>query len=281
MRRFFTSPIAWLSYISLAWFIVVWGAFVRHSKSGDGCGEHWPLCEGQLVPTVADSAMWIEYLHRATSGVFGVLILIAFLLSKKKLPAASALFFTTTEALIGAVLVLSGVVKEDATPEKALYLGIHLLNTLLLFISLVWCYLDSRGLEVKKPSKANLGILLLFSLVAAFGVIASLSGNIDTGFDILADFKADSHWTVKLRIFHLLLGAILTLLIIYRRISFSAAPVEIQIISGVGAFFLKDQISWKLLHLGTSSALWLILATSILTLQFDENREDSAKLPKP
>ena len=30
--------------------VIVWGAYVRASGSGAGCGNHWPLCNGVVVP---------------------------------------------------------------------------------------------------------------------------------------------------------------------------------------------------------------------------------------
>ena len=29
--------------------VVLWGAYVRASGSGAGCGSHWPLCNGELL----------------------------------------------------------------------------------------------------------------------------------------------------------------------------------------------------------------------------------------
>ncbi|MFK8137752.1 MAG: COX15/CtaA family protein, partial [Bdellovibrionales bacterium] len=57
-------------------FIIVWGAWVRISKSGDGCGEHWPLCHGEWIPSQKPIETWIEFGHRASTGIYGILILI-------------------------------------------------------------------------------------------------------------------------------------------------------------------------------------------------------------
>ena len=45
-------------------FVILWGAFVRASGSGAGCGAHWPLCNGVLVPQSPALATIIELTHR-------------------------------------------------------------------------------------------------------------------------------------------------------------------------------------------------------------------------
>ncbi|MEQ1934186.1 MAG: COX15/CtaA family protein, partial [Fimbriimonadaceae bacterium] len=64
-----------------AWFVlgwtlltIIWGAFVRLSFSGDGCGSHWPSCNGQLLPSLTNAKEMIEYSHRITSAIDGLLI---------------------------------------------------------------------------------------------------------------------------------------------------------------------------------------------------------------
>ncbi|HLM57975.1 MAG TPA: COX15/CtaA family protein, partial [Pyrinomonadaceae bacterium] len=54
--------------------VILWGAFVRASKSGDGCGAHWPLCNGEVVPAAAQSKTLVEFAHRATSGIAFLLV---------------------------------------------------------------------------------------------------------------------------------------------------------------------------------------------------------------
>ena len=49
--------------------VILWGAYVRATGSGAGCGSHWPLCNGEVVPRSAGLATLIEFTHRATSGV--------------------------------------------------------------------------------------------------------------------------------------------------------------------------------------------------------------------
>ena len=59
-------------------FVILFGAYVRISGSGAGCGEHWPSCEGEVVPSdlMKNHAKAIEYTHRTTSGLSGVFVII-------------------------------------------------------------------------------------------------------------------------------------------------------------------------------------------------------------
>src|SRR3990172_9522820 len=55
--------------------VIVFGAFVRATNSGDGCGAHWPLCNGEIIPLNATTERIIEFSHRFTSGLFAVAVL--------------------------------------------------------------------------------------------------------------------------------------------------------------------------------------------------------------
>ena len=68
-------------YAAFAWgvlgftlLVILWGAFVRASGSGAGCGSHWPLCNGEVVPRAPALATLIEFAHRITSGLALMLI---------------------------------------------------------------------------------------------------------------------------------------------------------------------------------------------------------------
>src|SRR5579859_5928934 len=49
--------------------VILWGAYVRASGSGAGCGSHWPLCNGEVVPAAKTIEQAIEFTHRLTSAL--------------------------------------------------------------------------------------------------------------------------------------------------------------------------------------------------------------------
>ncbi|MGH9357251.1 MAG: COX15/CtaA family protein, partial [Terriglobia bacterium] len=124
--------------------VILWGTIVRATGSGAGCGEHWPLCDGQVIPHGAQLATLIEFAHRASSGVALALVAgLAFFAFRRfaaghpvRRYAALALLFTLTEGLIGAALVLFGQVGNNVSTSRVCILSCHLVNTFLLLASL-------------------------------------------------------------------------------------------------------------------------------------------------
>jgi heme A synthase len=49
--------------------VILWGAYVRASSSGAGCGSHWPLCNGEIIPRTPTIKTVIEFSHRLSSGL--------------------------------------------------------------------------------------------------------------------------------------------------------------------------------------------------------------------
>src|SRR5690348_8144988 len=110
-RRF--ANFAWgvLAYNIL---VILWGAYVRVSFSGDGCGAHWPFCNGQVIPRNMDAPMAIEFTHRMMTSIDSVAVIAisvwAFLTFPRRhvvrLFSVLSLVFLVIEALLGAGLVL-------------------------------------------------------------------------------------------------------------------------------------------------------------------------------
>src|SRR6201996_6690830 len=55
--------------------VILWGAVVRATSSGAGCGDHWPLCNGVVVQTHPQLATLIELTHRMTAGITVIAVL--------------------------------------------------------------------------------------------------------------------------------------------------------------------------------------------------------------
>src|SRR5262245_31710976 len=67
--------------------VILLGAFVRATGSGAGCGSHWPLCNGEVVPQAPSVAMLIEYSHRLTSGLALVATVVLLIWAWRAYPA--------------------------------------------------------------------------------------------------------------------------------------------------------------------------------------------------
>ncbi len=186
-------------FAAYAWFVtgvtlavILWGAFVRASKSGDGCGAHWPLCHGSVVPVASQTKALVEFAHRATSGIAFLLVVALCVWAFRKFgrghpvraAAAASGFFIVTESLIGAGLVLLRLVGDNTSVARAVYLSVHLVNTFLLVAALaLTAWWASRGVS-ERPSLAaffrgRVGVATLGSLaLGVSGAVAALGATL-------------------------------------------------------------------------------------------------------
>jgi len=201
--------------------VIVWGAFVRATGSGAGCGEHWPLCNGEVVPRAPATETLIELTHRITSGLSLLLVVglgwRAFRLFPRghrvRWAAGASIVFIGAEALIGAGLVLLGLVADNQSSTRAIVLGVHLTNTFLLLgaLALTVQFADApwrtpARWQWRGVASAALAVLLGCLVVGVSGAIAALG---DTLFPVESladglrqDLSATSHVLVRLRLHH-------------------------------------------------------------------------------
>jgi len=59
------QPVARFAWLTLSYnvAVIVWGAYVRATGSGASCGNHWPLCDGNILPRAPQLHTVIEFLH--------------------------------------------------------------------------------------------------------------------------------------------------------------------------------------------------------------------------
>src|SRR3954468_24415357 len=69
------SRYCWLA-LAFNLVVILWGVFLRASHSGDGCGQHWLTCQGEVVPSAPQLKTIIEFTHRITTEISGLLVVI-------------------------------------------------------------------------------------------------------------------------------------------------------------------------------------------------------------
>ncbi len=200
--------------------VILWGAFVRATGSGAGCGAHWPLCNGVVLPRAPQIETVIEFTHRLTSGVVLLMVLGLFIWAFRiypkrhpvRLGATLSLVFITTEALVGAGLVLFEWVAKDASLGRVISISVHLVNTFLLLAALTltaWWASGGQAVSFKNRGAMAwgfgfgfLGILLIgvTGAITALGDTLYPAGSLAEG--IQQDFEATAHFLVRLRIWH-------------------------------------------------------------------------------
>jgi heme A synthase len=168
--------------------VILEGAIVRATGSGAGCGNHWPLCNGDFFPHHPRLATIIEYVHRSLTAVITILVaaLIAWTFvatprgDRSRRAAVCSGLLLITEAFLGAVLVLGGYVETNASNMRVLMQCVHFTNTMLLMaaLTLTWWWLSPRrqlGVSTEAARRIAWVALAATILVGATGSVAALA----------------------------------------------------------------------------------------------------------
>jgi heme A synthase len=263
--------------------VVLWGAYVRATGSGAGCGNHWPLCNGEVVPQMASVKRLIEFSHRASSGVDTFLILAllvwAFRVFPKghaaRLGAGLTTTFLVTEAILGALLVKFGLVENNASPARAFADGAHLVNTLTLLACLtLTAWWGAGRLRFRLGGRAallaavSLGTVVLLGIS---GVIAALGDTLFPATSLQAGLAQDLDTTanvlLRLRLWHpMIAGATAAWLAFYsltsasRKLAWTVAGLlAAQLAAGILNLVLLAPVWMQMVHLLLADALWIAL----------------------
>ena len=301
-------------YAQYAWFllgytilIILIGAFVRASGSGAGCGSNWPTCNGEVIPRPERIETVIEFTHRLTSGLMGILIIIMVAWSQRiygwrhgaTRMAAWTLFFTIVEGGIGAGLVKFELVADNASTERAYALGAHLINTLwLLWVQALATWYASGGRPLQWRGKnrqlAYLGAGFLFlMIVGAAGAVTALGDTLFPAETFLegtaAKFDPDAHFTVKARLWHPTIAiltsayllAIFYLLPLFKDDQASrfwrhlcGGLIVLQVVAGTLNVLLAVPIWMQLVHLLLADLLWIALTFVMAVVLQEADRSE-------
>ena len=278
--------------------VILWGAFVRATGSGAGCGSHWPLCNGQVVPHEPAIETLIELSHRLTSGlallaVIGLLLWAWRLYPRTQYPeghtnghrvrraAAWSLFFIVVEALIGAGLVLFEYVATNVSMARAYWIAAHLINTFFLLAALTltaWWAAGNKPIQWKQPLPLRATLIAAFAgmfILGASGGITALGDTLTLTAGIDPATSPVLTQLIALRIYHPLLAfavggliwlatwAIRRYSVVTARTSQLAQSVlilyGIQLALGALNVQLKAPVWLQLVHLLFSDGIWILL----------------------
>lgn len=292
-RSFLTY--AWLT-LGITILVIVWGAVVRATGSGAGCGSHWPLCNGDVLPLDPTTETIIEFVHRITSGGVMIMALVLLVWARRLFPvghqvrrwAAVTFVFMLIEAAIGAGIVLLELVGDDASAVRAAYVGGHLVNTLLLvgaMLTTVWWASGDRPAHPRLtatsvPLRGLTASLLALLVVAGSGAVVALGDTLfphaSLAAGIAADFDATSHFLIRLRIWHPVLAALTAIGLVLlasrgdlprRGSRLIMAAVVAQTLLGVINLLLLAPLSLQMAHLVMSNLLWMAVVWTWLDVR--------------
>jgi heme a synthase len=274
---------AW-AFVFYLIFVILFGAWVRISGSGAGCGNHWPTCQGVVLPVEPGIKTIIEFTHRITSalsGIFGAVFVIWCWRKKSEaLPWAIATFvFLLIEGFIGAVLVKKELVANDASLSRAIVIALHLVNTMALMLCAVamTLRLGARTYRASPSGMAIVFAMLALVITNATGAITALGDTLfpiqpTMGPELLAKIREDlspsQHFLVRLRIVHPIIAAASAALLLgvfsilqrksgNRWATAGIALVSLQVVLGLANIWLAAPGVLQISHLLTAQLAWV------------------------
>ncbi|HEU5101663.1 MAG TPA: COX15/CtaA family protein [Roseiflexaceae bacterium] len=289
LNRFALFAWAVLGYNLL---VILWGAYVRATGSGAGCGDHWPLCNGEVIPRSPGAEMLVEFTHRASSGIALLLVVGLLVWAMRAYPkghsvrqgAKLSMALIVVEALVGAGLVLFKLVAGDDSLYRVVAIAVHLVNTFLLLAALaLTAWWASGGAPLRLAGRGGLagalgaGMLGVI-VVGAAGAITALG---DTLFParslaegIQQDFAATAHYLVQMRVIHPILAVGVGLYVVGLAWTIARSrpgrSAELLAVALTGLFLLQLAIGalnvvllapvWmQLVHLLMADLVWIAL----------------------
>jgi len=287
MNRF-----AKFSWAVLGWnmLVVLWGTIVRATGSGAGCGNHWPTCNGEVLPNPQRIQTVIEFIHRMMSGTALILVLILLIWglrtyakgSHQRIGFVGAAILIIIEALLGAGLVLFNLVEKNESVFRAIAVSLHLLNTfiLLAFLALnAWWASGGKRISLKNPG--SLPVLFAIGLVgvAIIGMSGAITALGDTLFPStsLAQTLAEqanpgAHFLIRLRVYHPIIAILVGIYSLYfakylydqskdqtgKRLPILLGTlILIQWTAGITNVLLLAPVWMQVIHLFLADTVWI------------------------
>ena len=299
MDRF--ARYAWLT-LAYNVAVILWGAVVRATGSGAGCGSHWPLCNGEVMPRSPRIETVIELSHRLTSGIALLLVVGLLVLAFRKRPrghaarkaAVASMLLMLGEAAVGAGLVLFELVADNQSMARALFMGTHLVNTFFLLGALtLTAWFASGGAPFRVRGQGSLGGG--FGLATAALLLSGVSGAVaalgDTLFPAMTlaqaleqDLSPTAHFLIRLRVLHPVISVTAGLLVAFlalqilkrhpqsgtgRWARWTLAAVFVQLAAGAVNVLLLAPVWMQVVHLLLADLLWIgfiLLAAAALAV---------------
>ena len=280
------------SWLVLAWNMldILWGTIVRATGSGAGCGNHWPSCNGAVLPDPQHIQTLIEFTHRTLSGIALIMVFILLIWGLRKYPKGShqrtgfigSSILIIIEALLGAGLVLFKLVGSDTSVYRAVAVSLHLLNTfiLLAFLSLnAWWASGGKPVTLKNRGGLLTAFVVGLSGVALIGMSGAITALGDTLFPStsLANTLAEqstpgANFLVQLRIYHPVIAILVGTYSLYlarymythlqnnagKKLSLMLGIfIGIQWVAGMTNIILLAPVWMQVIHLFLADSVWI------------------------
>jgi heme A synthase len=295
-----STNLQFTKFSKYAWFVLVynilvilWGAVVRATGSGAGCGSHWPTCNGEVIPPAPQVETLIEFTHRLTSGLAFLFVLAMLIWALRIYPKGHrvrkasgwAMIFIISESLVGAGLVLFEWVAGNISTGRVIVMGIHLLNTHLLLAAIVlaawWASGGNPPQMDEQPKKLKwrfaIGIIgvLVLSMAGAVTALGDTLFPAETLIEgIQQDLSPASHFIVRLRVWHPVIATLVGLYLIQfafllasegrslwnKRFAIGLGTLfTVQLAAGLVNLILLAPVWMQIVHLLLADLVWIFL----------------------
>ena len=283
----------------VGYFVLLMGSLVTTTGSGQGCGNSWPFCHGQIIPGTITVAGIIEYSHRVMSSVDGLLVLAlaigAWLFYKQdfraKLFGFLSLFFVILQGALGALTVV-----YEGTFVKTWLLSVHFglsliafASALLLAIRLFQIDREQRGVERDESAKRTAverlqypvwGLAIYTYIVVYTGALVEHAGALmacgyqvpgcgstylpnltsTAGIQVLHRFAASSLWILVLALLIVVMRRYSQQRDIVRGAAWAFVLITLQAVSGVAQVLTGGQMIAILSHTTIISVFFAVLS---------------------
>ena len=300
---------AWL-FLGYLVAVILFGAWVRISHSGAGCGSSWPTCHGEIVPSLPSTAAVIEFTHRLSSGLCGIFGLVMLGWAWRRFQTgqvfrliALTLLFIVFEGAIGAGLVLGELVADDDSVARAIVIALHLINTLALTACAALAAWHSqtslRGVFITRRRLVFVVGLALVVVTVMSGAVTALGDTlfpieVTTGTGLFTqirdDLSAGNHFLVRLRVLHPLMAIVMAAYMLWlllseattnRWASVALYLIVLEVVIGFLNIGLAAPALLQIIHLLIAQAFWVSIVLTFTSSGRDEtdlrNSHDGGK----
>ncbi|MFN8620242.1 MAG: heme o synthase [Chloroflexota bacterium] len=161
-----------LASVVAVYVMVIIGVVVRATGSGMGCPD-WPLCHGQVIPPIGDSAAWLESIHRWWAVLVGFLILALVIVAWRTQRATRSLVVGSFVAL--GVVAFQGYLGKVTVEmsNSAESVTLHLATAMILLAVTLFLTIRSRypAILSKGSTSQRLTLLVAFTAAATYALL--------------------------------------------------------------------------------------------------------------
>ena len=281
-----------LGYVAmvLAFAQIMFGAIVRITGSGMGCGDNWPTCQGYLIPPFQRPDLMIEVTHRylAAAVTIAILALLATAYTRRSQrgvggPGGVLRAATLATGLVIIAAVFGGITVKLSLNPYVIVTHLTIAMTLLAVLSIVvlraggWGF-DGTGVASARTYRGARAAVILAFIILIFGALtANIAGaNVSCqGFpwcrSVLVTgtplYIQVTHRVLAFLLFFHVIGLAMSVRkrresILVRRAAWAAlGAITLQIIVAAGMVEMQLPPSWRSLHQAVGTLVWLSIFT--------------------